>query len=277
MTVSRASIFGMSKLFAVAFLITMLLFPSITHAYTVSHTLCKYVDKSKLPYEPINPTKTFDDTDELVCLLVILKNVRSSRKIYTKWFTPQGDLFTRAIESEWPYDEVDPRSEGYEYFESYSISFNLDLQEGDSNARNFPGQWRVEFYVDDELQFTDSFELKSTAPATTAATTTMQATTPVVTITSILTETKVATSMFTFTTTVTEAQQITVSTFITNPLGIIVIVLIITVLALLVALTRKRKAPLSHQVKPSNIYCMKCGNPIVPGSTFCGKCGKPLN
>ena len=277
MKVIRSLIFRISKVFAVAFLITMLIFPSITHTYIINHTFCKDVDQSKNPYEPIDPTNTFYDTDRGIIFLVILKDVRTSYTVYTKWFTPQGDLFTRAEESEWPYIEVeDPRSEGYYYWITYSLAFILDLQGDDSSALNSPGQWKVEFYVNDKLKSTDSFNLISAAPTSTTVTTSMLATTPVVTTTSILTETIAVTSLVTVTATLTETQQITGSTFITNPLGMIIIVLIIIVLALLIALIRRRKTPRSHHTASSNIYCANCGAPIIPGSTYCEQCGKPL-
>ena len=129
-----------------------------TRSYSIhSHTLCKGIDESKSPDAPIDPTHTFYDTDQQVCSLVVLENMDRSYDICTKWFTPDGDLFKK-------FDEVteDPRAEGYPYWEYYSTNSKLFLQGEDADAKRSPGQWRVEFCVNDELPFTDSFELKST-------------------------------------------------------------------------------------------------------------------
>jgi hypothetical protein len=122
-----------------------------------SHTLCKGIDESKSPDGPIDPTHTFYDSDQQVVSLVILENMDRSYDISTKWFTPAGDLFKK-------FDEVteDPHTEGATYWEYYSTNSTLFLQGEDVDAKKSPGQWRVDFYINDELQFTDSFELKST-------------------------------------------------------------------------------------------------------------------
>ena len=158
MQCSRVFVFGSGRILCLSLLILLISTVAVQASYNIrSHTLCKDIDESKSPYAPIDPTHTFYDTDQQVCSLVVLENMDRSYDICTKWFTPDGDLFKK-------FDEVteDPRAEGYPYWEYYSANSTLFLQGEDAEAKKSPGQWRVEFCVNDELQFADSFELKST-------------------------------------------------------------------------------------------------------------------
>lgn len=92
MECSRVFVFKVGRILSLSLFILLILTVAV-RAYSIgNHTMCKDIDKPPTPDEPIDPTNTFYDTDQQVCLLVILENVDRSYNVYTKWLTPDGDL-----------------------------------------------------------------------------------------------------------------------------------------------------------------------------------------
>jgi len=253
----------------------ILVSPAEVHAFSIDkYGFCKDVDKSQYPYRPIDATNIFYDTDKQVCLLITLRDVSAFHTTYTKWFTPHGDfLGTIDVRIE------DPKTKGYDFWTDYSCYYLLEpLKEGwgKDAIRKYPGLWKVEFYVDDKLLLEDSFEIKSTAPSTTATTTSTVTPTPNATTTSTSIETIVTTSILTVTTTHRE-EQATWQSFLSNPLYVVSIILAIGVIALIVTRARRRGGPIYQQSQTPVGYCTNCGAPLRAGTMFCGSCGQGLD
>src|SRR4030042_4360638 len=122
--------------------------------------LCKDVDKSNYPYEAIDPTTIFYDTDEHVCILFSIEYVQTSHSIIIKWYDDEDKLFD-TINDQIPH----PSSGGYAYWATYSHFKCLPIKGED--AADLPGQWKVELYIDGNKQVTEFFEIRSTITTTT--------------------------------------------------------------------------------------------------------------
>lgn len=249
------------------------------NAYTNgTYWLCKDIDESGYPLKPIDPTTIFNDTDEHICFLFTVEYVTTSHSVIIKWYDNEDKLFD-TVNDQIPH----PRSEGYEYWETYSYYNCLPLKGED--AADLPGQWKVELYVDGNKQVTEFFEIRSTATTTMTTTTPTTNTTsgptlsPTVSPTSPSTPTLPQEEMST-TTNITstanqeEEKQIEQSSFLSNPMYIMLIVLSVIVVIVLIVLAKRRKPITSQTQQIPNRYCINCGALAQPGEIFCGSCGK---
>jgi hypothetical protein len=234
--------------------------------------VCKDVDTSAYPYKPIDPTTIFYDTDEKICFLFSVEYVTTSHSIIIKWYDAEDKLFD-TINDQIPH----PRSEGYEYWTTYSYFKCLPIKGEDAADR--PGQWKVELYIDGNKQITELFEIR----ATTTTTTTTIPTTPTTTTTSSPTSTPTltipqeelsTTTPLTSTTHQEEEAQVEQSSFLSNPMYIMLIVLSIIIIIVLIVLAKRRKPITSQTQQIPNRYCINCGALAQPGEIFCGSCGE---
>lgn len=132
-------------------------FPSMIHAYGIqNHTFCKGVNDSEYPWKPIAPTSIFDDSDKAVYSLVTFRDVYEAHTYYWIWIDPNGDEYDR-------YDDVisDPADEGFESWIFFSAWDYIAIK--DNTPAELLGLWKMEFYVDGLLEFTDTFEISEHA------------------------------------------------------------------------------------------------------------------
>lgn len=242
------------------------------NAYTISnYWICKDVDESVSPPKPIDPTTIFYDTDEEVYLLFILEDVTISRSIIVKWYDPEDKLFDT-----FQHQLPDPRSEGYDYWIDYSYYDYLFIK--DDDPADMPGQWKVEVYIDDNKEFTELFEIRSTTTTPTTTTTsspTHSPTSPTLTPSPILPEEEMSTTItLTSTPNQEEEKQVEQSSFLSNPLYIMLIVLSIIVIITLIVIYKRKKPITSQTQQIPNKHCINCGALAQPGEIFCGSCGK---
>jgi len=238
------------------------------NAYTIGdYWFCKDVDDSIIPYEPIDPTNIFYDTDERVCFLFILENVITSHGLMVKYYHEE-ELFNTT------YHEIPhPRTEGYDYWSTFSFNHYL-LVKGD-DAADLPGQWRIEVYIDGKKEFMENFEIRSTTTATTAPTTTTSSSTHSPTPTPILPQQEMTiTTISTSTPNQEEEKQVEQSSFLSNPMYMMLIVFSVIVIIILIVLAKRRKPITSKTQQIPNRYCINCGALAQPGEIFCGSCGK---
>jgi hypothetical protein len=253
-----------------------------TNAYENGvYWLSKDVDDSTYPYEPINPTTIFYNTDEYVCFLFNIEYVTTSHNIIIKWYNDEDKLFD-TMNDQIPH----PNTEGYEYYTSYDYYECLHIKGED--AADLPGQWKVELYIDGSKQVTEFFEIRSTtttATTTTPTTTTTTTTTTTPTTTPSPTQSPTPTPIIpeqemTITTTPTstthqkEEKQVEQSSFLSNPILIMLIVLSIIIVIVLIVMSKRKKPMPSQTQQIPNRYCINCGVVAPPGETFCGSCGK---
>jgi hypothetical protein len=241
--------------------------------------LCKDIDKSAYPYKPINPTTIFYDTDEKACFLFSIEYVTTSHNIIIKWYDAEDKLFD-TVNDQIPH----PRSEGYEYWSTYSYYDSLPIKGEDVADR--PGQWKVELYIDGNKQVTEFFEIRSTVTTTTTTTTPTTNTTSGLTLSPTVSPTSPSPTLpqeeMTTTTNITstanqeEEKQIEKSSFLSNPLYIMLIVLSVIVIIILIVISKRRKPITSQTQQIPNRYCINCGALARPGEIFCGSCGKKV-
>ena len=122
--------------------------PSDDYAFNRS-TTCKDA-QSYSPYNPIDETTLFYNTDNYVCSWIQLDNIYKSLNINWKWYNPDNVLVDES-----GYTTDDPTSHGYEYWDWYRSWSWLNI----ANANNY-GQWRVDIYVDGQKITTDYFTLE---------------------------------------------------------------------------------------------------------------------
>jgi hypothetical protein len=262
---------------AVTFSILIIL--SIFAAYSQNATaytngvywLCKDVDESTYPFQPIDPTTVFYDTDERAYFLFNVEYVTTSHSIVIKWYDSENNLFYTTN------DQIEhPRSQGYDYWETYSYYDWVFIKGKD--AADLPGQWKAELYIDGNKEVTEFFEIRSTNQTkTTTATTTTATSSPTdsPTPTPIIPEQEMTiTTTPVSTTHQEEEKQVEQSSFLSNPMLIMLIVLSVIIIITLIVMS-KRKKPMASQTQqiPSR-YCINCGAPAQPSEIFCGSCGK---
>jgi hypothetical protein len=149
----------------------------------------------------------------------------------------------------------------------------------DDDAADLPGQWKVEVFIDGNKEFTELFEIRSTT--TTPTTTTTSSPThsptasPTLTPSPILPEEEMSTTItLTSTPNQEEEKQVEQSSFLSNPLYIMLIVLSVIVIITLIVIYKRKKPITSQTQQIPNKYCINCGALAQPGEIFCGSCGK---
>jgi len=236
---------------------------SITHvsAYEIGvYTFCKDVDKSAENYKPIHPTNVFEDTDKQVYFMIVFHKIEKPYQIIVKWIQPNGTLATTTQET---FD--DPKNESYEYWSYYNWAARLDFQKPPT-----PGQWKLELYIDNKLELSEGFEIRSTAPTPTP------------------TQTITVTATTTITPATQEIQKTKTDTGYLNLLYLTIAILTSALAALGLRLVKKRKISpqeqnvartraISPQEQNVTIYCSYCGKANRPDVSYCTSCGKSIN
>ncbi len=123
--------------------------------YVIGYTACEDVQETE-PWDPINTTEVFSTLDERVVLWVRFGNVVSELYLRYELIKPDGTLFGTGE------DFVEhPSKYGYDYYETYTHSMTMWLEpiEGLGDPRDYPGEWKVDLYVNDEYVLTFNFVL----------------------------------------------------------------------------------------------------------------------
>jgi hypothetical protein len=189
-----------------------------------------------------------------------------------KWYDSENNLFYTTD------DQIEhPRSQGYEYWETYSY-YDWVFIKG-SDAADLPGQWTVELYIDGNKEVTEFFEIRSTTPTTTTTaptSTTTSSPTQSPTPTPIIPEQEMTITTTPSSTHQEEEKQVEQSSFLSNQILIMLIVLsVIIIIAFIVISKRKKPMPTQTQQLPKK-FCINCGAPALSGEIFCGSCGKSV-
>ena len=254
-----------------------------TYAYTIGdYWICKDLDKSSFPYKPIEPTTVFYTSDERVYVLLTLENVRISHDAKIEIYH-EDTLFNTSH-----YQIPDPRSEGYDFWETFSY-YNWLSVKGYA-SENMPGQWRFEIYIDNQRVIKENFEIRSTTPATTTTTTT----TPTTTTTSTpppappprRTEPQEQIQTTNRTTTQQEIKT-EQPNFLSNPMYLTIIMAAVIIVIISIALAMRKKpvipekpvTPEQKEIKQTEIskkHCIHCGEPLEIDDPFCGSCGEKV-
>jgi hypothetical protein len=237
---------------------------SITNvfAYEIGvYTFCKDVDTSTDYYKPVHPTNVFEDTDKRVNFMIVFYHVEKPHQIIVKWIQPNGTIATTV---EGAFD--DPKSAGYEVWNYYTYYSYLDLQ----GKHPIPGQWKLEIYIDNKLELSEGFEIRSTAPTPTP------------------TQTITVTATTTITPATQEIQKTKTDTGYLNLLYLTIAILTSALAALGLRLVKKRKISpqeqnvartraISPQEQNVTRYCSYCGKDNRPNVSYCTSCGKSMN
>jgi len=112
------------------------------------HVMCKDIDETGSPWNPINPTTTFLPTDTAARLLV---TVEVDINITSRWYYRNDDL-----DGTWDYygglTQPVPSPGIYDYWVGVNIAGNPDLP-------SYPRGWVVDVYLDGGYYFSEYFEI----------------------------------------------------------------------------------------------------------------------
>ncbi len=123
--------------------------------HIISYTTCEDVQEVE-PWDPINITNVFSTIDEKVMLWVRFGNVTSELYLRYECKKPDGTIFATGEDFlEHPFKS------GYDYYETFTYTITLALKpiENIGDPRDYPGEWKVDLYVNDEYVLTFNFFL----------------------------------------------------------------------------------------------------------------------
>jgi hypothetical protein len=115
-------------------------------------TLSKGIDDQGTVGIPSEPTTTFNTRDDEAIALLKMKNLSGKHAVRWEWYDPSGKLYTST--GNFPIET----SLG-KYRREATIYHRISIQ-GDQ-AANYPGQWEVRVFFDDELMESKPFTIKT--------------------------------------------------------------------------------------------------------------------
>ncbi|HIE23158.1 MAG TPA: hypothetical protein EYP68_02900 [Candidatus Korarchaeota archaeon] len=121
----------------------------------IGYATCKDVQNEE-PWDPINVTEVFSTIDDQVVAWIRFGNVVSQLYLRYEFIEPGGTLFAIGEDM-----IEDPKTKGYDYYESFTHSVSLELTSSKElgDPRDYPGEWRVDLYVNDEFLLSFRFTL----------------------------------------------------------------------------------------------------------------------
>ena len=115
-------------------------------------TLSKGVDDTGTIGIPLEPTTTFSTQDDEVIAHLKFENISGKHKLRWDWYDPNGNLYY----STGNFPVMTSRGK---YVREATAWHRLSIQ-GDK-AANYPGEWEVKVYFDDELLESKRFVMKA--------------------------------------------------------------------------------------------------------------------
>ena len=109
------------------------------------------------PYTCINPTNSFDATDDRAWAWVKFGRFTESHLVIWNWYAPNGDFYTT-----FSYRIPSAQEEGWEWWNWYVVWAWIGIKGND--AAQMPGNWRVDTIVDGRLVVSQDFRIRSTLP-----------------------------------------------------------------------------------------------------------------
>ncbi|MCD4705856.1 C39 family peptidase, partial [bacterium] len=113
-------------------------------------TTCKGV-QSNSPYDTIDETTSFYNTDRYVYSWIELNNVYKSLQVDWKWYNPNNELINQS-----GYSTSNPADYGWDYWSWYRCYTNFFI----ANVYDY-GQWHVNIFVDGEKIITNYFTIEA--------------------------------------------------------------------------------------------------------------------
>lgn len=119
------------------------------------HKMCQDVQASQ-PYDPINPTNTFHQTDGKAMTWMSLDDVSNSLEVKWDFYEPNGNLYTT-----FTFTTDDPNSGGYDYWDYRCWGW---IGINGNSAASKCGDWEVKVYIKNasgswDHKYTDYFKI----------------------------------------------------------------------------------------------------------------------
>lgn len=120
------------------------------------HTMCKDVNEND-PWNPIDPTSVFYQTDEKAVAWFELSKVSNGLDVKWRYLEPNGSEYTSI-----PYSIDDPNNEGADYWTFFRTWSWIGIN--GYGAESKCGDWAVEFFIKDvwgnwDLEYVESFQI----------------------------------------------------------------------------------------------------------------------
>jgi len=119
------------------------------------------------PYEPIDPTTSFWNTDTQVFGWIRLDELAESIDIRWEWYEPSGALYFS-----YEFTTDDPATDGSLFWNWYKLNSYIFIR--DQEAASKIGQWQLNAYIKDvygdwDLEFSEFFTISERVPTTTSS------------------------------------------------------------------------------------------------------------